>query len=216
MKLNELLLELGNAPYTDIEVRDKDYDYMEIAAKNGKIIVYLSKIEDGRLFIEFYVDSKRNLTGTGDSFRTFSTVYEILKHHLRKFMGPDTTMVSFGADKAEPSRVKLYDRMVPYMSKLLGQNWEFKSTPYSANSIKDYSWIRKAIKENNQLNLFNSNKVYYVMINGKLWLDKVTKKPKEFIGYQEADTVVKSIIDKHGKPAQVIDPDLYPPTKKGT
>lgn len=69
-------------------------------------------------------------------------------------------------------------------------------------------WKRSSLKEDDQLDLFADNKTYHVMINGKLW--KRDGKPVEFNGFDSAEKAVIAIIDKYGKPAQVIDPERYP------
>jgi hypothetical protein len=51
-------------------------------------------------------------------------------------------------------------------------------------------------------------KVYYVMINGKIW--KRDGEPVEFTSFKSADQAALSIIQNHGKAAQVIDPTKYP------
>jgi hypothetical protein len=52
-------------------------------------------------------------THTGNEIAVFSTVIACVREYLSK---NSPTSIAFGAEKSEPSRVKLYDRLVRHMS----------------------------------------------------------------------------------------------------
>lgn len=49
------------------------------------------------------------ITGTGEQFLVFATVLDIAQDYAKRH---PTTTIEFGADTTEPSRVKLYTKMV--------------------------------------------------------------------------------------------------------
>lgn len=216
MKLNEVFLtELGNAPYPYYaNIGD---DYTEVLTDNG-LAVYFSTYPSRRnrfrntIIIEFTVNGQAKITGGGDAVRILSTVKSILSKYLPKGITPKVDTVTFGADKSEPSRVKLYRRAAPIISQILGNEWVFNEGPESDASLHEFTWTRRLTESETesekQLGLFSDNKIYYLMIDGKIW--KRAGKPVEFVGYQSADSAALSIIRNKGKPAQVVDPDRYP------
>lgn len=201
MKTTDLLFELGNT-YSDYQLVASEPDYAEIRADDLGLTVYLNEIR-GVTDIEFSVNGKYRITGTGDAYRILATVKRVLEEFLPDF-SKKSTSVSFVANEGEPSRVKLYKRAAPLISSILGPDWVYGQGEADNNRI--FTW-RKMTTEAAQLDLFPS-KIYHVMVNGKIW--KKEGKPVEFSNYQEADRAVLSIIDRYGKPAQVIDPARYP------
>lgn len=204
MKLHELLLELGNQWYP-FELVAHEPEYMEIVSQG--LTVYLTGMPN--TIIEFAVNGEYNLTGRGNAYRILATVVKILETYLPKMITEETRTVFFGADKSEPSRVKLYQRAVPVIGRILGNDWEYQKDTNSGNSIQTFTWTRKTSPvDENQLDLFSRNKIYYLMIDGKIWVK--AGKPVEFQNFKEADRAAQSIIARYGKPAQVVDPDRYP------
>jgi len=61
------------------------------------------------------------------------------KGDLKRINIPDINVVVLSASKAEPSRVKLYDRMSPYFSKQL--SWDFGTI--DTNQDRYYIYVRK-------------------------------------------------------------------------
>ena len=55
-----------------------------------------------------------DITGTGNQYAVFSTVIAIVKDFIRQV---DPNQIVFSAARKEPSRVKLYDRMVKMFPK---------------------------------------------------------------------------------------------------
>ena len=201
MKIEDILLELGNTWY-NYHVTSKNEDYVEVRAEEAGLTVYLAE-NFGYVSIEFSINGRLDLTGGGDAFKILSTVKRILTEHLPDF-AHHSNEVAFFASNNEPSRIKLYQRIVPVISGILGNGWTHQQS--QVGNHEEFTWKRQSIKED-QLDLFPS-KIYYVMINGRIW--KKDGQPVEFKSYREADRAAISIIDRYGKPAQVIDPERYP------
>lgn len=152
MKALELLNELGNST-VEFDVTHCDDEYCEIIAESIGLVVYLtrglsSRIENENVFIEFAVHGMYNITGTGNSIKVFSTVKQILESTLNKFIKKSDNFVEFGAEKQEPSRIKLYDRLAPIVGNILGNNWKYVSDNSYGNSLKVYRWERQSTKLN--------------------------------------------------------------------
>lgn len=211
MKLSELLLELGNDWYP-FEVTGETDEYLEVSTGNGLVVYFSQGLGDSGkvdlLFIEFAVNGDYHITGKGNAITVLSTVKKIIETYLPKMVTRSIRFVQFAADKSEPSRIKLYQRAVPIITRILGYGWEPVDMQNSESSLHTFVWGRKSLKETDQMDLFGDNKVYYIMINGVFWMDRA--RPKKFIGRAEAERVVQRLIDKYGKPAQVVDPDRYP------
>lgn len=148
MKALELLNELGNS-FVAFDVTYCDDEFCEIIAESIGLVVYLSRglssrLKNENVFIEFAVHGMYNITGTGNSIKIFSTVKKILETTLTKFIKTSDNFVEFGAEKKEPSRIKLYDRIAPIVGNILGNNWNYVSDNSYGNSLKVYRWERKS------------------------------------------------------------------------
>jgi len=145
----EILVELGNAP-ASFEVEVNDYSYGSVYHSESKELgldLYLSREISG-IIIEFAVHGRYDISKTGNAIKVFSTVKDMLIRALNDFLEPEDEYIKFSADSSEPSRVKLYWRMVPEISEILGPEWKYvKRTP--AGGIHLYVWerINKVINE---------------------------------------------------------------------
>lgn len=183
MKINEIkssLTELANNPAPH-EVEYQDRDYIAIVSPNIYTRVSLSralsKDNTGRLdeiIIEFDVMGRYDITNTGNQFKIFSTVLDIVKSYLPAFIDSSTQYVSFGADKFEPSRVKLYKRFVPYISSILGKNWQFKLENSEDTSIIVFMWENERKKQANIVRESTADDQAIVRVAKNLnnWLDQ--------------------------------------------
>lgn len=154
MRIQELLLELADkpAPYQADYCED---DACEINAPSIGLSLYLTRGSSDQLYetviIEFSVNGKYNLTGEGGqrkAIQVLSTVENILAKYLRSFLKPLDTHVTFSAEKAEPSRVSLYRKAVPRITRILktiDYNWEFVPTT-SSGSLEYFTWSREKNK----------------------------------------------------------------------
>lgn len=148
MNLQEFLTETGNnvAPF---QLVNGDDELWEILSPDIGLAVYLVRAigSSGKMdsvIIEFTVHGEYKKTGTGNAFQIFSTVDAILTKYLKGYLQRSDKVVTFGADKSEPSRVKLYRRMAPKVSQILGPEWMFGSPEQTAESQQKFIWTRKA------------------------------------------------------------------------
>lgn len=149
MRLSEILLEnkiteVFDSPHP-YSISYSDDEAVEILCPDLDLAVYLTRglgesLEEDTVFIEFAVNGKYELTGTGNAIAIFSTVIDILKTNLTKFI-KDSKIVEFGADLSEPSRVRLYRRIAPKISSILGPKWQYLSK--SSPTQRRYMWVRQ-------------------------------------------------------------------------
>ena len=139
LKDQELSLENQNQPLT--ELANKPYPYQNVTSKhdenftkyvftsenglNYKVDIIVDRDDDGeptsKASVEFSAFKNMKYTqyatNTGDAFKVFATVANIIKNYLRQ--NTDITNFEFSADKDEPSRVKLYHAMAKMMPKFI-------------------------------------------------------------------------------------------------
>lgn len=143
MRAAELLLELGDAP-VEYKVTEKTPDICVVEAPDIGLKLFMSRvIEKGMddVQIEFSVHGRYDLAKSGNAIKVFTTVKSIFETTLIDFIAPTDELVEFAADRVEPSRVSLYRRMVPEISKILGPTWEFVDEDMG-HSIRIYRWKR--------------------------------------------------------------------------
>ena len=100
--------EVGNIK-TTFDVAGKKYNF-NLDARDSK----------GSFDVEFNLGGRIDVTGTGDSFRVFRTVYDGLVDLISK--NKKIKKIEFSALKGELSRVKLYTTLMDRLGKKLG--WE--------------------------------------------------------------------------------------------
>ncbi len=159
MRAREILNELGNAPASFDVVSNNENVYHAESKKLG-LDLYLGREISG-IIIEFAVHGRYDLANTGNAIKVFSTVKDMLVHGLSEYLQPTDEYVKFGADLAEPSRVKLYSRMVPVISGILGSEWKYVERK-PAGGIHIYVWerINKVINEKPVQSLWISDLTY--------------------------------------------------------
>ena len=128
----EIVLEVFNSPYkfTKQESNEKTHRYMFELDDGTEVKVNFARSprED-----KWQMDFNRNisgdydnyfddgdefaLTGEGDAFRLFATILEILRDFVNRVR---PHIVHFSADDREPSRIKLYDRMIKRFTNKMG------------------------------------------------------------------------------------------------
>jgi hypothetical protein len=143
MNVKEIITELGNAPYSSA-VTYADSKNVEIVSHDLGLAVNLTVNNFNNVEIEFTVNGKLSIAPNKNPYAVLSTVYDILSKELVKFIDNYQKIernriyvVQFYA--VESSRIKLYDRCVPIISKILGPDWKFKSS-YQLNKSKQYRW----------------------------------------------------------------------------
>jgi len=67
-----------------------------------------------------------SVTGTGNEFKVFSTVVKIVKIFLNELKrdGVEFERIKFYASKTEPSRIKLYEKLVKTLTKKYNLSYE--------------------------------------------------------------------------------------------
>jgi hypothetical protein len=149
MKLLEFLTETGNQP-APFELEDEGYGVWGIRSGELGLWVYLTRVPDenrkanNMVVIEFSVHGRLVKTGEGNAVKILSTVNAILEKYLHSFLNINDQRVSFGADRKEPSRIKLYNRCIPEISRILGKGWQYTGEDESGTSVKRYDWVRRS------------------------------------------------------------------------
>ena len=64
------------------------------------------------------VNDKEHVTGEGDAFKIFGSVFSVVKEFISRY--PETETIKFAASGQEPSRVRLYRTLVRV---LVGEDW---------------------------------------------------------------------------------------------
>ena len=207
MRACDILNELGDSTYPGYPAVNDD-DYIEYHTEGGPT-VYLNKSGFSDITIEFTVKGRSDITGSGNAFKILSTVGQVISKYLPNMVDEHTNTVSFTADNREDSRVSLYrNRVVPRISNILGADWRYEEV--QEPTATKFQWVNaRAELDETQLDLFKEPpRVFYVLINGKLW--RKSGKPVEFDSFASADKAVVSIINNYGKAAQVVDPRRWP------
>jgi len=110
--------EIFNKPYT----LPKRWKVSQGSEQFSKQIV----LDDNRIFkiefewdpeiryalVNFYVDDQQDITGKGDSIKIFSTFVSAMKQFIS---GKKPSIIAFIANDKDSSRIKLYNKLVPWM-----------------------------------------------------------------------------------------------------
>jgi endonuclease IV len=119
-----------------LEAFDKPYKWKREKATHGaqtytfttnKIVydVVIDRYTDeyGKRYSNLYFDTggSTDITGSGDAFRVFATILEIVKN--AEPIIKDTSYLEFAADNTEISRVSLYKVMAKKLQKVLGYKY---------------------------------------------------------------------------------------------
>lgn len=126
------LFELADTPYPYQKIPHPlmGNDAYEFITSTGlKYYVMFHIYADTTIDIEFEAGEHQNgskigITGTGDQFKIFSTIKFIVANYFNSLDLNKFKFISFSA--IEPSRIKLYDKFIPIIQKMLGPSWEFK------------------------------------------------------------------------------------------
>jgi KTSC domain len=146
MRVTELLLELGNAP-ADYHVTDNNPEYRTVVCEELGLEFTISRQFEKAyvysVFIEFSVHGKYNLTGSGNEIKILSTVRDMFETSLHYFLKPTDQIIEFASEKGEESRVSLYTRFVPIISKILGPGWKYSGDQYNPDGgLRIFKWER--------------------------------------------------------------------------
>lgn len=138
MRYKEIVMELGDR---DIEYvrRSSLMSYYTYWVDKLNLVVSFVEFDVNCLDIEFQVGGVHTVTGKGNAIAVFSAVNAIINDNLVNAINKTkSTTVVFGADLAEPSRVRLYNAIVPRISNLLGSQWDHSTDIIGTD--KKYIW----------------------------------------------------------------------------
>jgi len=119
MKSKEFLIELANAPY-DYVLTKKINDVTEYKFQTDAEVMYTVRFmrtgDEMEIGFGAQVPGKKptmDITNTGDAFRVFGTVKEILRSYLASVSNHNgqPPLIVFSGKGSDPSRIKLYDRI---------------------------------------------------------------------------------------------------------
>ena len=156
------LMELTEKPYPyEIIMTDPDYYRFEFTTDKNIVYTVILTVDIGLHPNEF--DDKSNLdptkiknmditftagfgddnitdiTGTGDAFRVFSTITDIIKNAVTRIQ-PDTITIASSVD--EPSRVRLYRSLASRLTKVLPTFTYYKKRQDDVNFV-EYVLVRR-------------------------------------------------------------------------
>jgi hypothetical protein len=155
-KFNNLLTESLTSPYPlKLEYADRskiDYSFRTDSDAKGDI-EFWSKGQNSEWEMAFTIDGKveHQNRNTGEVFRIFATAAKSVQMFLNTPEGYNMSTLNIEASTHELSRVKLYDRMVPILSKL---GLKFAGTD-NVGQYKNYHFVNpdnppQAISEPNK------------------------------------------------------------------
>ena len=134
-KLNFKTDEAGNIK-SSFTINNKKYN-INLDSRDNK----------GSFDVEFDLDGRKDITGTGDSVKVVRTVYNGLLNAIEQ--NPKIKKIEFSSLKSEPSRVRLYTTLMNSIAKKLGWNtdvWESNNFISPEKSSYDFE-ITKPIKK---------------------------------------------------------------------
>jgi len=113
---------------------------------NKKYNIELYPVDDeGDYRLNFNLETKdgttEEITGTGDSFKVISVVYNGVVDEIES--NPDIKSFQFESDKSEPTRVRLYTTLMNKLADKLG--WEsdiYESTSYDGTGSFDFELVK--------------------------------------------------------------------------
>lgn len=134
------LNELFDAPYSWSWTRLDDSEWQAEAHtdEGEQIKMKFINVGNGRFFIDFYRNGTQNVTGSGDAFKIFATVFSAL-HELIKEKSPKS--IAFIAEKNpqssknQLSRINLYKRMVKRFAGQQGYQADMRDTSTSTKFV---------------------------------------------------------------------------------
>ena len=127
------LLETFDSSYTVSYGEDHDppHEYVyTFRAYRWSYVVRFDNNKIGYYSFEFFLRGSDHggysVTGTGNEFKVFSTVVKIVKIFLNELKrdGVEFKRIKFQATKTEPSRIKLYEKLVKTLTKKYNLSYE--------------------------------------------------------------------------------------------
>ncbi len=122
---------------TTFNIGDKKYNF-NLDARDSQ----------GSFDVEFDLDGRQDITGTGDSVKVIKTVYNGLLNAIGQ--NENINKIEFSAKKSEPSRVKLYTTLMNNVAERLGWEtdvWESNDFITPENSGYDFEITKPRKKQ---------------------------------------------------------------------
>ena len=135
-KLNWVTDEAGNIK-TTFKVADKKYNF-NLDARDDK----------GSFDVEFDLDGRKDITGTGDAVKVIRTVYNGLLDVINE--NKNIKKIEFSSLQSETSRVKLYTTLMNSVAEKLGWEtdvWESKNYIAPEKSSFDFEIVKPRKKQ---------------------------------------------------------------------
>ena len=135
-KLNFKTDEAGNIK-SNFTINNKKYN-INLDSRDNK----------GSFDVEFDLDGRKDITGTGDSVKVVRTVYNGLLNAIEQ--NPKIKKIEFSSLKSEPSRVRLYTTLMNSIAKKLGWNtdvWESNNFISPEKSSYDFEITKPRKKQ---------------------------------------------------------------------
>lgn len=163
---DETLTELMTQSYKWYNYEPNSYYFDN--AQGDECVVYFEGNGADHVEVSFVVDSFTNITGKGDSFKIISTVVNIIKDYLTK-NNPKT--LTFAADNAEPSRVKLYSALVTKLAQAvpgykLNKPTRERFDTYYTISRKNSKSVSEALDSSYPYEESSAGKYHFITDNG--------------------------------------------------
>lgn len=139
----EIITELGNASYPYTQLRDRIYQATTQEGKRIQVVFQLdSKPRVGfGVNLEFTVDDQFETSGRGDAFKIMATVMAVIKNELPKYIeSDDVRFIEFLAKTSEPSRVAVYNRAIPIISRVAQSVGEWKFSKRKNDTWVIFHW----------------------------------------------------------------------------
>jgi hypothetical protein len=163
MRAKEFITELGNQPYQMPKRWGGGVKY-GIATKSfilpdSRELFIEIQSESGIAVINFYVGDRQQITNKGDAFKIFSTVANEIGDYTKKYK---PKFIAFTSAKYEPSRIKLYDRLVSNItnSGILSSSYT-NITDQKKYWPKDLRWVLDDLMD------IRGQKIYVLARTGK-------------------------------------------------
>lgn len=137
-------LESLSSPYHwRLTTKHAGYEIAKFDVDMSEIVVSMIYEAVGSLdlmSVSFARGTTQSITGTGDQYRIFATVLDVMRNRIDE-MKPD--YVTFIADKEEKSRVSLYDKMV---KRFIPIEYEVLNSPDELKDAKEAKYFEEYLK----------------------------------------------------------------------
>ena len=152
---------------------------------NKELKIQLDWEPDDRIAIwNFWVGNKQIITGQGDAFRIFATAIAALRQFVRS---KKPHIIAFIGNDEDPSRIKMYDRLVPWLIKQGGLSGYVDVTDDSDMWPDSLWWFFDERYD-------TTGKMYVLASNSFLYRDGVDEQSLTEAKKRKAKTIIDGMI----------------------